>query len=213
MWEISENLHRLDLTKEQRDEHIRRYAELLEARREADKIIVSQNAEQLPVRPVGRPKSIVTEISETTGLSRDTVSRALNPKPAPEPKSPLPDYDVVTVQFNALMAAWNRAGPEARERLVVLSPRSMRCGHHGGIGMTLIYDGEHVTNPGTMGVNAKTLNEDGETVVVETTEEAIEDYGWEKIISVASQKYDNGNLTSEGSPPIVRVTSGDCADG
>jgi hypothetical protein len=32
MWEIAENLHRLDLTKDQRDEHIRRYAELLQQR-------------------------------------------------------------------------------------------------------------------------------------------------------------------------------------
>ena len=31
-WEIAENLHRVDLTKEQRDAHIRRYAELLEAK-------------------------------------------------------------------------------------------------------------------------------------------------------------------------------------
>ena len=32
MIEITENLHRLDLSKEQRDEHIRRYAELLTAK-------------------------------------------------------------------------------------------------------------------------------------------------------------------------------------
>lgn len=32
MWEIAENLHRIDLTKEQRDEHIRRYADLLETK-------------------------------------------------------------------------------------------------------------------------------------------------------------------------------------
>ena len=34
LWEIAENLHRCDLTKDQRDAHIRRYAELLTARRE-----------------------------------------------------------------------------------------------------------------------------------------------------------------------------------
>ena len=33
MWEISENLHRADLTKDERDNHNRRYAELLEKRR------------------------------------------------------------------------------------------------------------------------------------------------------------------------------------
>ena len=43
MWEIAENLNRHDLSKEQRDEHIRRYAELLTERREA---IVAINGEQ-----------------------------------------------------------------------------------------------------------------------------------------------------------------------
>lgn len=113
LWELAENLHRLDLTKEQRDEHIRRYAELLDAK---SKIIPQQSAAVLPKRGPGQPKAIPRQIAEETGLSVDTVRRALNPKPAPEPKSALPDYDVVTVQFNALMSAWNRAGPEARER-------------------------------------------------------------------------------------------------
>lgn len=110
LWELSENLHRLDLTKEQRDEHIRRYAELLETRRGLSAKLANNSA------PVGRPKSISTEIAEETGLSARTVRRAL--KPAPEPKNPLPNHDVVTVQFNALMGAWNRAGPEARERFI-----------------------------------------------------------------------------------------------
>lgn len=115
LWELSENLHRLDLTKEQRDEHIRRYAELLEARKE---IQVTQSA--APEIGYGKPppqvKGIPRQIAEETGLSVDTVRRALNPKPVtpPEPKAPLDDHDVVTVQFNALMAAWNRAGPDAR---------------------------------------------------------------------------------------------------
>lgn len=116
LWELSENLHRLDLTKEQRDEHIRRYAELLEARKE----IPSQQNAAVEIgygKPPPKPKGIPRQIADETGLSVDTVRRALNPKPAtpPEPKAPLADHDVVTVQFNALMAAWNRAGPEARE--------------------------------------------------------------------------------------------------
>ena len=117
LWEIAENLHRLDLTKEQRDEHIRRYAELLEARQKNQ---VKQNAapEIGYQKPPPQHKGIPRQIAEETGLSVDTVRRALNPKPAPEPKSALPDYDVVTVQYNALMAAWNRAGPEARERFM-----------------------------------------------------------------------------------------------
>lgn len=119
LWEISENLHRLDLTKEQRDEHIRRYAELLEARKD---LISTQNAAKLKSesnpKGAGRPTGTARQIAEETGLSVDTVRRALNPKPAPEPKSALPDHDVVTVQFNALMAAWNRAGSEARSMFI-----------------------------------------------------------------------------------------------
>lgn len=113
LWEIAENLHRLDLTKEQRDEHIRRYAELLEAKVQSQQIasIESKRDDGRGHRPVGIPR----QIAEQTGLSVDTVRRALNPKPAPEPKAPLPDHDVFTVQFNALMAAWNRAGPDVRE--------------------------------------------------------------------------------------------------
>ena len=115
LWELAENLHRLDLTKEQRDGHIRRYAELLQARRQ-----VGQNVQIESKRADGkghRPKSVATEVAEQTGLSARTVRRALAPAP-PEPKAPLPDYDVVTVQFNALMAAWNRAGSEARSRFI-----------------------------------------------------------------------------------------------
>lgn len=113
LWEIAENLHRCDLTKEQRDRHIRRYAELLAARQNRE----PQNAapEIGYKKPPPAKKGIARQIAEATGLSDDTVRRALNPKPAPEPKAPLPDYDVVTVQYNTLMAAWNRAGPEARE--------------------------------------------------------------------------------------------------
>lgn len=110
LWELAENLHRHDLTKGQRDEHIRRYAELLEARAAAKPSqtgAVSENKGGRGNRGVPR------QIAEETGLSVNTVRRALNP--APEPKSALPDHDVVTVQFNALVNAWNRAAAEARE--------------------------------------------------------------------------------------------------
>ena len=77
MWEIAENLHRADLTKEQRDRQIRRYAELIKAQEG----IVPQNAEQLPEPRRGRPKSVTTKVAEATGLSDDIVRRALNPTP------------------------------------------------------------------------------------------------------------------------------------
>lgn len=116
LWEIAENLHRCDLTREQRDEHIRRYAELLEEK----ELQSQQNASIESKREDGRGhrrQGTTSKVAKATGLSKDTVRRALKPKP-PEPKPALPDYDVVTVQFNALMAAWNRAGPEARERFL-----------------------------------------------------------------------------------------------
>ena len=67
---------------EQRDEHIRRYAELLIMRRE---IQVPQNAapEIGYKQPPQQSKGIPRQIAEETGLSVDTVRRALNP-PAPE---------------------------------------------------------------------------------------------------------------------------------
>jgi hypothetical protein len=78
LWEIAENLHRADLTKEQRDQHIRRYAELLAA---GAKIQVTQTA--CPEIGYGKPppqtKGIASQIAEETGVSKDTVRRALNP--------------------------------------------------------------------------------------------------------------------------------------
>lgn len=111
LWEIAENLHRCDLSKEQRDEHIRRYAELLEARR---KIQVPQNAapEIGYAKPPPQTKGVARQVAEQTGLSVDTVRRALNPKPQlVEVKDEL---DVVAAQADAIVRAWNRACSEAR---------------------------------------------------------------------------------------------------
>ena len=107
MWEISENLHRADLTKEERDRHIRRYAELLEEHR----AIVAQNAEQ--PRKVGRPKSVTTEIAEMTGLSDDTVRRALDDKPKKPPKVYTED-ELDHRDFEKLAKLWDVARPGAQ---------------------------------------------------------------------------------------------------
>jgi uncharacterized ParB-like nuclease family protein len=121
LWELAENLHRCDLTKEQRDRHIRRYAELLTQRAAA---IVPQNAEQC--KKVGRPKSVVTQVADAIGLSDDTVRRALNP-PAPrtavEIKMPVEaeaEHDAIIREANAIVSAWNRARQEAREMALSL---------------------------------------------------------------------------------------------
>jgi probable addiction module antidote protein len=91
LWEIAENLHRHDLTKRQRDAHIRRYAELIEARE-----VSPHDAAQPKSGPKGgRPKGMARQIAEATGLSDDTVRRALSPKPAPDPVAQEPEPSAV----------------------------------------------------------------------------------------------------------------------
>jgi uncharacterized ParB-like nuclease family protein len=120
MWEIAENLFRVDLTKDQRDDHIRRYAELLH-RAETELLQSAQNVAIESKRSDGRghrPKGIVAKIADETGLSKKTVQRALNPTPpkvaklAPEPDN---DFQAHERQVAAIMSAWNRASPEARQ--------------------------------------------------------------------------------------------------
>ncbi len=113
LWELAENLHRCDLTKEQRDAHFRRYAELVDERRAA----VCGQVVQKP----GRPKETAAIIAEETGFSQRTIRRALNP-PAPRPVpdikmalEPESEHDAITREANAIVSAWNRARQEARE--------------------------------------------------------------------------------------------------
>lgn len=107
------DLHRCDLTKDQRDQHIRRYAELLEKRHDVQS---TQNAAIESKREDGRghrPKGVAREVAEQTGLSVDTVRRALNPKPkvvdiksALEPES---DHDAI-IRETALALCWITEG-------------------------------------------------------------------------------------------------------
>ncbi len=125
LWEIAENLHRFDLTKDQRDEHIRRYADILvaiEARKAEAKIQVQQNAspEIGYKQPPPQQKGIARQIAEQTGLSADTVRRALR---APEAQPEIPvratdAQDAASKQAKALMRAWNRANRFARAQFL-----------------------------------------------------------------------------------------------
>ena len=93
MWEIAENLHRVDLTKEERDKHIRRYAELLETKN----LQSPQSAAFESKREDGRghrKKGTAGQIADQTGLSKDTIDRALNP-----PDSTVPNEDADVRQF------------------------------------------------------------------------------------------------------------------
>jgi ParB family chromosome partitioning protein len=90
LWEIAENLHRCELTKEQRDAHIRRYAELLT---QAEDVQSRQNVAIESQREDGRghrPKGVASKIAEQTGLNVRTVQRVLEPpKPAKPSRRPL----------------------------------------------------------------------------------------------------------------------------
>lgn len=59
------------------------------------------------------------------------------------------------------------------------------------------------------GAITRTLNQADQHVLVETTHEAIQDFGWGVIMPMASQKYDDGELEAE-TPAKVRVTTADC---
>jgi len=144
MWEISENLHRADLSKDERDRCIRRFAELIEKRdaRESKKqadLKTSQNAAFSNVG-AGQPgpgrghKGTARKVAEETGVSVDTVRRALNP-PAPKPvklaDDALNDFEAKERQVSALMSAWNRAGLEAREEFLSRIDRPVMDGRFG----------------------------------------------------------------------------------
>lgn len=114
LWEIAENLHRLDLTKEQRDGHIRRYAELLESRAALQS---RQNVAIESKREDGRghrPQGTASQVAAETGLSIRTVQRALNP-PATRAEPPKEVFDVHEQARRRLMSAWNSATEADRQ--------------------------------------------------------------------------------------------------
>lgn len=81
MWEIAENLLRVDLSKEQRDRQIRRYADLL-AEKE-NRVVHSAPPEIGFKKPPPAKKGVAQKVAEQTGLSKSTVRRALF-QPDPE---------------------------------------------------------------------------------------------------------------------------------
>lgn len=123
MWELAENLHRVGLTKEQRDEHIRRYAELVQLREEREKAPekLRQSVGVSPATGGRGNKGVASKVAEETGLSARTVQRVLNPKPTKPAKiaaDPLNDFEAREKQVSRLMSAWNAASPEAREQFL-----------------------------------------------------------------------------------------------
>jgi ParB/RepB/Spo0J family partition protein len=125
LWEIAENLHRADLTKDERDRQIRRYADLL-TRQELQSPQIASIESKRPDKRGHRPKGIAAKIADETGLSKDTVARALNPKPAkpravkPVSPAPTPLNDIETKEqwLASIMRLWNRASKEWREEFM-----------------------------------------------------------------------------------------------
>jgi hypothetical protein len=75
--QIAENLHRVDLTKEQRDRQIIRYAELLEKRETAVEVSPQLAAKVQQPKKNGRPEGTASKIAKAIGLSKDTVQHAM----------------------------------------------------------------------------------------------------------------------------------------
>ena len=72
MGEIAENLHRVDLTKEERDKHIRRYAELLEIKQ--GKAKVAQNEPVYSEHGGRGKKGKASVISQQKVVPKSTVT-------------------------------------------------------------------------------------------------------------------------------------------
>lgn len=121
MWEISENLHRSGLTKEERDEHIRRYAELLVKRREVA-LEATGTASRHDVARLGQGvkggTGVAKQVAADTGLSQRTVQRVLA-DPKPPVSRPvvevMSDDEIAHQQYEALCRLWNKSSPKARE--------------------------------------------------------------------------------------------------
>lgn len=109
LWEIAENLHRCDLTAEERHAHLRRYAELVAARPDAKPVHDGQ------VCSGGRGnKSVARIVADETGVSLNTVKRAtgqLAPAPRPALVEVKDAYDAVAAQADAIV---RRLRPDSR---------------------------------------------------------------------------------------------------
>jgi hypothetical protein len=60
------------------------------------------------------------------------------------------------------------------------------------------------------GENAETHDQNGVTVIVRPSQEAVQDHDWAVVIGVASDKHDAGQITTVGPPPIIDVTEEEC---
>lgn len=86
-WEISENIHRADLTALERDEQVARWIELTEAQAEDDEGVFSQDAKKLSKRGragEGRAEGGINAAARDLGMPKDAAYRATQVASLPE---------------------------------------------------------------------------------------------------------------------------------
>lgn len=127
LWEIDENLARAELTTDEKREHLRRRKEVWETKQKelAGASCATQVDSRGQRKSPQQQKAFAADTAAATGLSKSQINRLLaDPKPAtPKPvriaDEPLNEEEEATEkQIAALMTAWNKAGPEARERFL-----------------------------------------------------------------------------------------------
>jgi ParB-like chromosome segregation protein Spo0J len=140
LWEISENLHRAELSAVERAEHIDEWRRLTVEK-------VRQNAAPLPggaqpadkghrktAAALGVPEKTVRRAERIASLPDDVKDQARaedwsqsrllaaarpTPKAPPIAPYPLEEEQAIEAQVKRLMAAWNAAGPDARSDFLV----------------------------------------------------------------------------------------------
>lgn len=155
LWELSENLHRAELTVTQRAEHIEEWRRLAVEKgrqvdapsgghqthdrglkktarelgvsepevRRSEKIAALDPAAKAEAKVLHLDNNQTALLKAAKALTKEEQLRALRehsaersaPKPQPIARDPLNDFETIERQVDALMAAWNKAAPEARE--------------------------------------------------------------------------------------------------
>lgn len=109
---IAENLHRAELSADQRRQQLRRYAELVAARANLQS---RQDVAIESKREFGRghrPEGIASQVARETGVSVRTVQRAISDKPPASSPRNCPD-DGTSVQRGGIAGRYASAGDSA----------------------------------------------------------------------------------------------------
>lgn len=121
--EIAENIHRRELSREEKDRLLVRYAERMKERDE------KKAGQGVPLSVGGRGNvGLATQVAEELGVTKRTVNRALArererenpkpPKPVPLASDPLNDFEAKEKWMSSMMSLWNRGSKEWREEFM-----------------------------------------------------------------------------------------------